>query len=110
MPEATESRRLPLNTDVLTAALIRMCREVLIPMPRGARKVLVRHESGLELHSSFDTAEATLEMPAQPKAAAATAPAAVAVTDKSAQAVAPENDDESSEDEPRSYCRILVTA
>lgn len=50
MTDTSKVLELPLTAELLAAALIRYAREVRIPLPRVARKHLVRSADGLTMH------------------------------------------------------------
>lgn len=54
--ETGKTRELPLTEDLLGAALIRLCREAHIPLPRSAKKRLVRSGDGLSMHLNISGA------------------------------------------------------
>lgn len=60
MPGSDKLRDLPLTSDLLGAALIRLCRQARIPLPRTSRKRLVRVGESLAMHLNFDAAEAMI--------------------------------------------------
>ncbi|MGD9537972.1 MAG: hypothetical protein AB7P52_09900 [Alphaproteobacteria bacterium] len=55
-----ETRELKLNAEILGAALIRLCRAEGIPLPRPAKKRLVRAGDGLALYLDLKSVEPAL--------------------------------------------------
>jgi hypothetical protein len=75
MQDTNKVRELPLIAELLAAALIRLCREARIPLPRSAKKRLVRSGEGVAMHLNIPGVESAVSQKAPvdrlPAAAAA---------------------------------------